>query len=184
MKFFFVFAFHASFLLLSWVAYENLPLFWGGPLAFQRVGSLFTADLRRQLANDHCNSLPFFFSLLVMTLPWLCGTSDERRATQPFFGCFVLLWIFWRRCGTSATVTQPCFESFFWQICTRNMAYNKHLFWQICTRNMAYNKHLGRQYFATILPCFFFWNCHFGVPKSPLLAPLKCSLEIATFGQN
>ena len=46
---------------------------------------IFTADLRRQLANDRCNSSSFPFSLVVTSfffvLLWRCGTSDDRHAT-------------------------------------------------------------------------------------------------------
>ena len=92
--------------------WPNFHLYPGQNLHEKHILKFFTADLRRQLANDRCNSLAFFS--LVMTLPWLCGTSDERRATQPFFGCFVLLWIFWRRCGTSDDRHATLLRKLFW----------------------------------------------------------------------
>ena len=46
--------------------------------------SLFTADLRRQLANDHCNSSSFLFispgDEFFFVLLWRCGTLDDRHA--------------------------------------------------------------------------------------------------------
>ena len=112
---------------------------------------IFTADLRRQLANDHCNSLAFF-SLSLLLWQWISffrGTSDERRATQPFFGCLVLFCFFGGVAELRTTVTQPCFVSFFF-------CKYVHPIWLIT------NSNLGRQFaLKAFFPCFLISSCNF-----------------------
>ena len=50
---------------------------------------VFTAELRRQLANDHCNSSCFFswgdefFFVLLLKLFWPCRPSDRTSDDRP-----------------------------------------------------------------------------------------------------
>ena len=77
---------------LCWICIERAFFITHG-IAFWR--QYFYCWLRRQLANDRCNSLAsflFFFSFLVMTLPFcfafcrnFARNFAELRATQPFF---------------------------------------------------------------------------------------------------
>ena len=99
---------------------------------------IFTADLRRQLANDHCNSLAFFSLFSGNGLAFFAElrTNVARNLSSVALFCFALNTFL----AALRNFGRP----------SRNLA-SKAFFLQTCIRNMAYNSYLGRQYFALFL---------------------------------
>ena len=80
------------------------------------IDCIFTADLRRQLTNDRCNSSAFHL------FSW--GDEFFLFVLEAFaFFCFALKTFAGGVAELRTTVTEPCFESFFF-FCFENFCRN------------------------------------------------------------